>query len=728
MAPEFTNRFRNSARPVTLRWVWLLLAFVVVAGLAFDASLGAQAPLIRRSEDIPGLVSKARLNPPLRSRLRELRFSPNGGYVLLQDETVTYVIATNPLGIVFQLGTNQFLPLRFSADSQTIVAATPDMRVERYDVLSGKQIDSRTLGSGDRCHASMLSLDGELYACLDGKSELRVFRTRTGVQVFDGRMGDQPGQTFSLPVPYHMGLARSEPFGYYLANVFIPPDFMRTTPLLKFSPDGHYLLAHGLYPQAAALIDVQRGAQTSVPKGMRRGAEEAAVEFVAPDKVLVTDPTKKEGPILLSFPAGEAITKLAVGGEVAGTSNPRYAIAFPQAAEKGKDANVVDLQTGKSVAITSKLGADVWGSQIVSYTDAGALAFTRIGDENPFVRAGGMVSPLATLQVAAVSPGLEKIAVGLLGQGGVFDVSSGERAATFDALSGAWFANDRTCYVRIPAAQPDVSTIESVDAGSGAVSDITSIEDIRIRNESISSGPVVLSHFMMRLMVLIDLQEIPFELHGLDATTGKMLWLRAFGGDPTRINTHENTPVPFTDPQGDRVVLGWPAKTSAGKEAANRDATTKHLMKQAKLSEHDSLFEVLDAQSGKTIGAALVQTGAGPATFDSAFSEGDWLVLVKDGRRVIVVSLSTGEQIAEEAGYGPAVAAETGLLSFVTNGAKLALYDLKTRARKYEYSFPQEIAYSHFSADGKRLLVMTEDQTVYVLDAASVPTPPAAQP
>ena len=100
--------------------------------------------------------------------------------------------------------------------------------------------------------------------------------------------------------------------------------------------------------------------------------------------------------------------------------------------------------------------------------------------------------------------------------------------------------------------------------------------------------------------------------------------------------------------------------------------------------------------------------GAGPGTFDSAFSEGDWLVLAKDGRRVIVFSLSTGRQIAEEPGYDPAISAGDGLakphhrwrasgsLRFENGGPKVRSCD-----------FPQEIAYSHFSADGKRLLVMT---------------------
>ena len=52
------------------------------------------------------------------------------------------------------------------------------------------------------------------------------------------------------------------------------------------------------------------------------------------------------------------------------------------------------------------------------------------------------------------------------------------------------------------------------------------------------------------------------------------------------------------------------------------------------------------------------------------------------------------------------------------------IVDLKAPARKREYTFPSDVAYSHFSADGKRILVMTEDRTVYVLDTTAAPIQP----
>jgi len=215
-------------------------------------------------------------------------------------------------------------------------------------------------------------------------------------------------------------------------------------------------------------------------------------------------------------------------------------------------------------------------------------------------------------------------------------------------------------------------------------------------------------------------RNFPYEIHALDPQNGTELWQRSFTIDPLSQNLAiKSTPVVYTDPQGDRIVLGWGARTGGGKEAAEHNPAAKNLMKQVKVTDHDSVFEVLDAHSGKTIGAAFVQTDSGADTFDSVFSEGDWLVLVKDGRTVSAFSLSTDSQVAEETGYAPAISAEAGLLSFVGGGGHFAIVNLKAPAQKHEYTFPSEVAYAHFSADGKRILVMTEDQIAYVLDATA---------
>jgi hypothetical protein len=43
-----------------------------------------------------------------------------------------------------------------------------------------------------------------------------------------------------------------------------------------------------------------------------------------------------------------------------------------------------------------------------------------------------------------------------------------------------------------------------------------------------------------------------------------------------------------------------------------------------------------------------------------------------------------------------------------------------TGTKKDEYVFSEPTVYTHFSADGKRLLALTADQSIFVLDIASV--------
>jgi hypothetical protein len=698
--------------------------FLCLAAISGRARLRAQDAAAKpgSSDTLPGLVSKANLNPPLTSRLREMRFSPNGESLLMQGDSVAYVIGTNPVAIQLQLAARQLLPMRFSSDSQELVAATRNMQVVGYKIHEKSAAFQKTLGDGKECYAAALSNDGGLYACLDNKSELHVFRTRTGEQIFDKAIGDAPSFSFPLPAPYHLGLARSEPFGYFLTPNYMPFDPATTAAMLDFSADGRYIIARStFFQQPAELIDLQAKKAIGMPKALRAASDTGTVTFVAADRAVATNFGSKGESELVTFPAGETIGKLDFGGLLRATDNPRYAIdiSFDMSGAK-----LVDLQTDKSAGQLSMDGNDVDDKLIASYTNDGFLTLTQIGATQPLVRARTPVSPLPLLRTAAVSPGLEFIVLGIDGDAGVYNVQTGEQPASFLGLSGAWCPNDRMCYLRAPGFGPAGDTLESVELKSGATLNLGTLSETPYSNETIASGTVLLSHRVKPPvpgeMPQMGGRSFPYEIHALDPANGKELWQRAFEVDRYSQSPQiKSTPVVYTDPQGDRIVLGWGARTAGGKDAADHSPAVKSLMKQVKVTDHDSVFEVLDARSGKTITAAFVQT-PGPDTFDSVFSEGDWLVLEKDGQTVSTISLSTSSQVAQETGYVPAISAEAGLLSFAGNGGHFTIADLKAPDHKHEYTFPSNVAYAHFSADGKRILVMTEDQVVYVLNVPAL--------
>lgn len=173
-------------------------------------------------------------------------------------------------------------------------------------------------------------------------------------------------------------------------------------------------------------------------------------------------------------------------------------------------------------------------------------------------------------------------------------------------------------------------------------------------------------------------------------------------------------------------MLGWQAQSDEARQAASPFPAAKQILKKAKLDEHDTFFEVLDARSGKSLGGVLVQVGNHAWSFDAAFSEGDTLFLLKDRIRVSLFSLSDGALKAKLVGNKPAANGLSSLLALDEGAGKLALYDAHTGAKLDELLFPDQIAYSHFSDDGKRLLVLTQNQLAFVLDVSGVRTLPSA--
>lgn len=147
---------------------------------------------------------------------------------------------------------------------------------------------------------------------------------------------------------------------------------------------------------------------------------------------------------------------------------------------------------------------------------------------------------------------------------------------------------------------------------------------------------------------------VPYKLLALDPHSGEVLCKRSYV---------QETPVPFPDPQGTRLVLGWPAQSREAREAASHFPAAKQILRKAKLDNRDTFFEVLDARSGKSLGGVLVQVGSGAWSFDAAFSEGDTLFLVKDGMRVSLFSLSGGALEGKLVGDKPAANGVSNLLA-----------------------------------------------------------------
>ena len=67
-------------------------------------------------------------------------------------------------------------------------------------------------------------------------------------------------------------------------------------------------------------------------------------------------------------------------------------------------------------------------------------------------------------------------------------------------------------------------------------------------------------------------------------------------------------------------------------------------------------------------------------------------------------------------GLRPKIHAASNQMTVSTATGELDLYDLGSVRLKRQYNFPASVIYERFSPDGKRLFVLTRDQTAFTLD------------
>ena len=668
-------------------------------------------------EQLHGVLGRARLSPPLRGPARQIRFSSDGRFLLVQVESGIYILDRDPLEMRAWIYAPETLLARFSPDSRTLILASRSLEITWWSLTNNREIGQKTLNVHDGCLASELSANGELAACLDPALMLEIYRTDTAEQILAERV--MPDRVTAVGIiPRNEDAAYAEPFGYGISDTLKPlADRELFGSQFLFSPDGHFLLL--IDPnRSAACIDISAKRKIDCP-GSVKSHLNAALSFISPNEVAILDQHEREESQIISFPAGRFVARLPFAARSAITATqPNYLVV--QSPDDKRTIHLFDRNVGKEVTAQKERQLDVWADTLMTYEFGGDLKLLRLA--NAELEAETVLPPpqMPGLRTANASPDLDAILLGVRGDSGLFRTATGTLVTPFPQLMGGWFASSNELYsaswpgdgLPAPVKRVEASTGTSVDAWTPSLKYDPQFTLL----DSHFGGPVL----------FVQKQSLPYispprtlnypgherksELRALDLRTGRELWSKKWKGD---------LPVPYADPQGERVALGWRATMIGGQALAKRYPALKKQMDAVSPTINDAVFEVLEAYSGKAVGTALVRVGWGPESFNSVFSLGDFLICVRDGTRVTVYSLSTGEIRARLFGYNISASEVTSLVA-AADGNRLRLYDLKTGSKKDEYLFPDAPVYTHFSADGKRLLVLTSQQLVFVLDVCGV--------
>lgn len=708
----FLSDLFGTTRPevVRLREMLKLLGTLPAECIAAKSTVSAeeyqkwQAAVINYSglggkEVLHGVLSKTVLDPPLRSEVTHLRFSPDGKYLLAQDDSGINVLTREPFQILFRIDAPEALPAQFAPDSQTIAFSTPGLRVESWNVAEQKQQSVKEMYVRDRCLQLELSPDGKALGCLEGDFDLTLYNVATGEQIFQKKSFYKPNffDLFRLQLIALLSDEDTDEFKF---------DFVQ----MSFTPDAHYFVAGqrslvftaiGTLSSevASAAVDLTTGASVSL-KGNVKKLLTGQFAFTAPDKLLAVNGEDFRKSALVSFPSGEVLEQFPLQGSLSNVARGNYVVIRP--INKFR-AGLFDLGTKKIMLANNQAAMDVYDKVFAAERLNGEIGLYNVADNSLAAKVLLPRNPLGNLRASAVSADMKWLAVSERSRGAVWDLTKGERKFHIFGFRGAHFADDGSLYIDIPKYG---NTERNV--GRLALSTGQTFEGVKTAEEH-SLWASQHGAFLLTLKPgsLEKESASGYVLSARDSRTGASLWSQEFRKEAPRV---------WANPDDETLVLGWAVSTNAAKAEIQNDPALKARLAQLREKEGDYFLQVVGARRGEVLSRLLIETGKGSFRIRNVFAVGEWIVISDSENRVLVYSLKTGEERGKAFGGRAAVARATGLLSVENERGQLTIYDLRTMAKRDTYTFPVPVSLARFSADGKRLFVLTANQTAYVLD------------
>jgi WD40 repeat protein len=649
--------------------------------------------LAGRKESLPALTSKKALTPYLRSDISQLRFSPDGKFLVSQDDSGISVLSREPLAPLFRIDSPDAKPARFTPDSRFIVFWTPNLRVEFWDVAEQKLKTAYEVVVRKKCVQTTLSPDGKVLACLDTDFGLNLFEVETGTAIFEKKGFTQFGFSDFLSILF--------------ASLLGDETDTREQELINmaFSPDGHYFVA-GDRSVVLGAMALQTSVQSVVfdlvtrkvasVKGDLKEIISSGFAFVGPDKIAGANPgnSKKSG--LYSFPEGESVDKFEIFGALWPVTSGNYVMVRRQGKYAG---GLFNLTTRKIITINQRLMLDAHGDLMASEQRNGEL---RLFDVKATTGQSVVLpkSPLGRIYAADVSPDFKWLAVSGYSKGAVWDLAQEKMVFNLRGFRGAFFGEDGKLYADFPKEGEEARTVAHLDLATRNATVGPPLENGSARQQ----GGVVIQFNPIKKNGSYW-ENVIMEIR--DAPTMSPLWSLSFPQERPRY---------WAAPRNGTITLLWPVSSKAAAAAIKANPTLTQQLRILKEKEGDYYLKVLDVKSGKPQGELLIETGKGSFRISDAYTAGDWVVTSDTENRTLVYSLSSGQQKAKVFGRLAAVSAVSNLLCVENGEGLLNMYSLTPFEQRETFTFATRVSFARFSDDGKRLLVLTADQNVYVLN------------
>ncbi len=657
-------------------------------------------------EALPGLLSKQKLDPPLRSDLRNLRFSPDGKYLVAQDENSIYVLTASPVTNLFRVDTPDTHEPQFTPDSRAIVFYDKELRVQKWDV-DGKRIFVCELALSTRCIETRLSHSGEVLACLDQQLQPKLIDVNTSSVIYTGKKLHEATQIESL-VHFLAAAGEGEPVDLFA---------------MRFSPDDHYFLAG--HENSAFAYDLKRNAEIEISKNVR-DLTSNSFTFLSSDEIAgYAFLNGKYAIHRARFPAGEVVDSL-----------PWSYVARLEAAEKGD--YLLLLQTGdpavrvlkwnsmKIPLMYKKPGFAIYGDIFAGETAGGEIGIYNVSDRRYL---GGIDLPnglLSSTTASAFSPDGKWLALSQKTRGAVWNLTTGERTFLTRGFQGAFFEGTQL-FAKFPKQGNQSAAVFKLDTSSK-----TLVNLYDLKSEGKLYGPEDGALYWQQRDLLLrgsrltslantsgknkkdSKSDTQFLVEAFDIRTNKKLWERKPRKHlPYLVHSREGKTV--------TVVVGNYQDMKAEAQEDPLLSAKLNAMVDENRRKASYIVEALDDTTGKELGKVLVDTGNLSFKVIFAVTIGDRVLVSDTDHRTLVYSLKTGEQKGVIAGFWCAVSGDGSKILVEDGKAKADLYDLTTLQPLQHFEFPFPLIFAELSRSGENLIALTSDQTIYRLKLDASP-------
>jgi WD40 repeat protein len=632
---------------------------------------------------LPGLLVRQKLALPLRPDVNNLRFSPDGRYVLAQDEGGIHVLSRDPFQLLFFIEAPDADKASFSPDSKAVVFKTPSLRVETWDITGQKRASVHEIVLREGCLQSILSSDGQHLACLDTEFALRLLEVASGKELASKK-----------------NFYQIDAFNFLLFFI-LELEGNSNLPLahLAFSPEGRYFLAGTNMTEFA--YDLVESRDIKLPSSIR-DVMHGAYAFVDSERVLGLNDFNPAKSPLLKFPTGEHLRDvgLAYALSLQPTAHGKYVAIGPL---KTGRRGFIDPATGKLNGIIKEDAGDIYDNTVVFEELDGRILLIEVPSAKILARAQLTQSHLGDNRAIAVSEDFNWLAASTGSRGAVWDIPHNARVQHVRAFTEGWFADDDSFYADFPEKDKQERAVVELNK-QGAASPVFSIGDLLASQQ----GPY--------LLVRRPSKDNPYQRKNWtyelrNFRTKTTLWTRYFPQEP---------PSLAWTPDYKGVLLGWPVASGAAREELKQFPELK-----SAAEKEDMLYEFVDISTNSVVGRLLAKTNKYSFSVRSAKVDRDWVALQVSGDRVLTYSLASGKEVGHVFGHSPEIASAGGVYAVSTGESGVNVYGIADSQLRRTYQFPVSVAYKKFSPDGKRLFVLTRDQTAYVLDLHSTQEQPS---